>query len=372
MHKQLTRKEFLSNASKAAVGLTAVAGVSSLITTASTKAKPVISAWPWPYTELNADDVRIQAHYLYWNDKDCCSGVFGSLVNALAAALGDPWTGLPMEIMLFGRGGGVGWGNLCGTLNGGAALISLVTEKAASGPLITELWGWYTTEALPSVTANQFATSGQYLVHNYDDELPSNISGNPLCHVSVTDWCNVAGKKVSDVERKERCARISGDIAAKTVEILNAHFAGSFTPTYVDPPTVTDCLGCHGSAFMYNVMTKMECTQCHGDPHSPSDVHTINPGAHSFELSQNYPNPFNPSTKIRFSLPSSERVRLEVYDIRGSLVKTLIDSQEYQPGTYQVEWNGTDNLGRKVASGVYFTRIAAGKHTATRKMNLLK
>lgn len=77
---------------------------------------------------------------MYWNEKDCCAGVFCAITSALATAIGEPWTSLPMVIMLFGRGGGVGWGSLCGCLNGGAALISLVATKANSVPLITELW----------------------------------------------------------------------------------------------------------------------------------------------------------------------------------------------------------------------------------------
>ena len=372
MKSNLSRKEFLVNASRAAVGVTAVAGLSGLVATATTKAKSLITPWPWPYQELDAEEVRLQAHYLYWNDKDCCAGVFGALVNALAAKMGEPWTNLPMEVMLFGRGGGGGWGTLCGVINGGAALISLVTEKAASGPLLTELFGWYTQAELPSDAANDIAVNGGYLVHNYDDALVQNVSGSPLCHISVTEWCVAAGKKVSDVERKERCGRIAGDCAAKTVELLNAYFAGTFVPTYVDPETVTACLGCHGTAFMNNVMTKMECTSCHGDPHDTSAVEPTGGIVSSFSLSQNYPNPFNPSTKINFAVPQTEKVRLDVYDIQGKLIKSLVDYDLYQPGNYSVEWNGRDNHGKNVASGIYFVKMQAGKFAQTRKMNLVK
>ncbi len=372
MEKNLTRKDFLLKSSKAAVGITAVASASSLITTATAKANTKITPWPWTYATLDPDEVRIQAHYLYWNDKDCCSGVFGALVQALAAAVGDPWTNLPMEVMLFGRGGGVGWGSLCGTLNGAMALISLVTEKAPSGALLTEIQGWYTQEELPTDTANNFATNGQYLVHNYDNALPQNIAGSPLCHASVTEWCIVANKKVSDVERKERCARIAGDIAAKTAELLNEYFAGSFTPTYVDPANVTACLACHGSAAMYNVMTRMDCTPCHGDPHAPQSVETLPGTSSTFKLSQNYPNPFNPSTKIQFAVPQTEKVRLEVFDIQGRLVRTLVDHELYNQGNYEVMWNGLDNKGSKVASGVYFAKMHAGQFAQTKKMILAK
>ena len=370
MENTITRKDFLLKSSKAAVGITAVAGASGLIATAA-HAKP-LTPWPWPYQTLDPEAVRIQAHSLYWNEKDCCAGVFGAITSALTTAIGDPWTDLPMEIMLFGRGGGVGWGSLCGCLNGGAALISLVTTKANSVPLITELWGWYTQADLPTDEANQIGISGGYLVHNFDGDLIQNISGSPLCHQSVTEWCVAADKKVSDVERKERCARITGDVAAKTVEFLNQHFAGTFVPTYVDPATLTACMSCHGPAVLNNVMTKMDCQPCHGDPHNPQDVAVVPGNTSSFELSQNYPNPFNPSTKIQFAVPETEKVRLEVYDIQGNLINTLVDYELYQPGRYEVMWNGLDSKGNRVASGIYFAKMQAGKFAHTKKMNLIK
>src|SRR3990172_2551820 len=109
MENNVTRKDFLLKTSKAAVGITAIAGLSSLVTTASTKANAKVTSWPWPYTQLNAEAVRIQAHYLYWNDKDCSAGTFGGITSALVTAIGDPWTNLPLEIMLYGRGGGNAW-----------------------------------------------------------------------------------------------------------------------------------------------------------------------------------------------------------------------------------------------------------------------
>ncbi|MEA2062789.1 MAG: FlgD immunoglobulin-like domain containing protein, partial [Gemmatimonadota bacterium] len=94
----------------------------------------------------------------------------------------------------------------------------------------------------------------------------------------------------------------------------------------------------------------------------------------TFTLEQNSPNPFNPSTTIGFSVPASheiQTVRLFVYDIRGRLVRTLVDGVR-EPGCYTAYWDGTDAAHRQVASGVYFYRIQAGRFTQTRKMVLLK
>lgn len=91
-----------------------------------------------------------------------------------------------------------------------------------------------------------------------------------------------------------------------------------------------------------------------------------------FELSQNFPNPFNPTTTIRFGLPSSGKVSLQVYDLLGRLVATLLDEEPKETGFHIVTWNGQDNHGRAVASGLYIYQIIAGDFSQTRKMILVK
>jgi len=90
-----------------------------------------------------------------------------------------------------------------------------------------------------------------------------------------------------------------------------------------------------------------------------------------FSLKQNYPNPFNPITTIRYSLPEAARVRLDIYNLKGQLVKTLIDS-EMAAGPHSVIWNGKDSNNQAVASGVYFYRISSPNNTQTKKMLLMK
>jgi hypothetical protein len=90
-----------------------------------------------------------------------------------------------------------------------------------------------------------------------------------------------------------------------------------------------------------------------------------------YSLSQNYPNPFNPTTQFDFSLPSTEHVTVEIYNINGQKVRTLVD-QTYGPGTYTIEWDATSDNGQPVASGVYLYRFTAGDVTQTRKMSFVK
>jgi len=91
-----------------------------------------------------------------------------------------------------------------------------------------------------------------------------------------------------------------------------------------------------------------------------------------YKLAQNFPNPFNPTTEIRFDLPKQSPVTLEIYDNLGQKVKTLIHGELMEPGYYKVSWNGTNESGASVASGVYYYRIVAEKFTQLKKMMFLK
>jgi hypothetical protein len=91
----------------------------------------------------------------------------------------------------------------------------------------------------------------------------------------------------------------------------------------------------------------------------------------SFELNQNFPNPFNANTQIRFAVPKASHVRLEVFDILGRKVKTLVN-ENLTAGYKQVIWDGTNESGDDVASGVYFYRIKSVDFATTKKMVLLK
>lgn len=95
------------------------------------------------------------------------------------------------------------------------------------------------------------------------------------------------------------------------------------------------------------------------------------PGAKDFKLLQNYPNPFNPTTRIVYAIPKSSFVKLKIYDILGRVVKTLVNRKE-EAGKYSITWNGDDESGSKVSSGVYFCKIEAGKFKSVRKMVMLK
>ncbi len=95
------------------------------------------------------------------------------------------------------------------------------------------------------------------------------------------------------------------------------------------------------------------------------------PEESDFVLSQNIPNPFNPSTRIPFEVTRAGRVSLSIYDVAGRRVRRVLD-REFAAGAHAAEWDGHDDAGLSVASGVYFYRMQSGARTETRRMVLLK
>ena len=104
---------------------------------------------------------------------------------------------------------------------------------------------------------------------------------------------------------------------------------------------------------------------------SQLNVNDSDPIPVTFALHANYPNPFNPTTTISYDLPERAQVTLDIYDILGKQIKTLVN-QSQDAGNKIAVWDGTDNLGRQVSAGVYLYQIQAGGFAQTRKMLLLK
>lgn len=372
MNEKLSRKEFFKESAKYFAGVSAGLVGAGALANKEARGAPAYT-WPWPYTTLDKEKVRILAHDSFWSGYACCYGAFNGIIQALRDAIGAPYTDLPTELMIYGHGGGAGWGTVCGAINGSAAAISLVCEKSVSDQLVSELFGWYTQTNFPSDESNQYGVNHNFTDTRCDVNLPQNKSGSPLCHVSVSEWCSTANLKVSDLQRKERCARLAGDVASYAVQILNDHFSGSFNPVYVPPESIAACMTCHGASFQDNVITKMNCEPCHGDPHAASGISYMDPEVpRQFNLDQNYPNPFNPSTTIEFSIPKTEQVKLSVYDLNGRHIKTLIDGRLYPAGKYSIQWDGRDNFGEKVSSGMYYYHIEAGGFAKAKSMLMIK
>jgi hypothetical protein len=163
----------------------------------------------------------------------------------------------------------------------------------------------------------------------------------------------------------------SSDLGVQGVNVYRGEGDASFirlaTITEVDGSTFdyTDHSVAPGKAYRYQIGV----TDGDGEFMSPIQRVAIAPLRNGLE--QNHPNPFNPQTTIHYTLSAADHVTLAVYDATGRLVRTLIN--ENQPaGARDVIWNGQDDRGNTVASGVYFYKMTAGKFTETRRMVMLK
>ncbi|OHD21895.1 MAG: hypothetical protein A2Y38_05410 [Spirochaetes bacterium GWB1_59_5] len=260
--KEVSRRGFLKTTGLGlgvAVGaLVLGTGVASAADTGS--AAPVAEG-PFPYSPLDAKESMLRGHDAYWKS-GCAYGTFYSITSMLRDKVGGPYNQVPLRMISWGRGGGANWGTLCGALTGACTAINLVAADADVNKLVSELLGWYSTNSFPSVEANQMGVAGGFTktAKAYPKiELIQTVSESPLCHASNATWIAASGIPLGDDRRKERCARLTADVAAKTVAMLNDYKAGTFVATFKVSEETETCLGCHEQSQE----GKMSCLECH-------------------------------------------------------------------------------------------------------------
>ena len=213
---------------------------------------------PWPYKKLDPLVVAEAAYHDYYKGA-CCYGVFESIIGQLRKEIGAPYTSVPTSMMVFGEGGVAGIGTLCGSLNGAAAALFLLTggmDKPKREPafdLIKDLFNWYEQTALPVFRP----TKPKF-------EIVNSISGSTLCHASVSNWCKTSKFKAFAPERSERCGWITASVAKYTVELLNQQAEGTFKAAHKLSPDVQSCVACHEKGgTLENIRGTMDCGGCH-------------------------------------------------------------------------------------------------------------
>lgn len=231
---------------------------------------------PLPYAELDPEEAKRLGRENYHDGMHCGQGAFDAVITLLREEVGEPYTQIPTTATYWSAGGGSGWSAVCGAVVGSNTAISLVKgDTGETMTLVDELQRWYTQHPFPQYTPPKDAGG-------ITKEFPTSQPGSILCHASVTDWCQKSGYASGSSERSERCSRLTGETAARAVELLNAHAAGRFemeadakAPMSVD--TEKGCRACHrkGSDFDQGQFTrgKMECMNCHGGaPHLPDSL----------------------------------------------------------------------------------------------------
>ena len=147
----------------------------------------------------------------------------------------------------------------------------------------------------------------------------------------------------------------------KETELANNAFA-EFINDYPDNP-----LAVVASAEMQNYGTSQPLFKDKGIQLVVSEAEV----PEHFSLHQNYPNPFNPETEIRYQLPEAVHVSLEIYNLLGQKIRTLVDENK-QAGYHTTHWDGSNDFGNAVASGVYLYVLKAGEFSDVKKMILMR
>lgn len=176
----------------------------------------------------------------------------------LQEKVGYPYTLISPDMYRWAAGGGGGWGTICGTVAAGACVINLAVPFGDIGKVVGELFGWYAETALPTKNHEAYA--------KFPNQVQS-VATTPLCHASVSNWCAASGFKEGSKERLDRCAKLCGDVAAKTIELLNDYHSGKLAVVYNKVnPEAQSCFSCHVEG-RNDTLTKMNCLPCHDNPH---------------------------------------------------------------------------------------------------------
>jgi hypothetical protein len=215
--------------------------------------KPTESAWA--YSPL---DPAVTAELAY-NDYDngsCMYAVSKSIISQLAEKFGEPYSSFPIHMMKYGRSGIGGYGTICGSLNGAAAMIGLLVEgNSNQNTMITGLFRWYERAAFPEFKPQ---------VAVLDFKPAPTVSESTLCHVSVTCWVKGTGHKADSKQRVERCRRLTADVAMHTAAMLNEYFGNIYMTHGHENENVSSCMTCHGEqGKLSNTFGKMDCASCH-------------------------------------------------------------------------------------------------------------
>lgn len=265
----------------------------------------------------------------------------------------------------------------------------LASRGGAVGMVVNSRWGWISSSYLlqtaffdslfahPDRTAVEAMYASKAALYFYRDLVyGQNFLGDPTLRI----YTQLPEKPTINVAADQ-----SGLLAAVNVDgtgiagcrlILSAN--GVVLSEYTTDESgnaVVDCPAQSSDVYRLTAVPEGGCiTQGDFVPALVTGIDEDEPGTlipEHFSLFQNYPNPFNPTTTIAFDLPRAENVHLVVCNLLGQIVTILVNDR-LPAASHQVVWNGTDQAGSPVASGVYFYRLTTESGTAVRKMILMK
>lgn len=266
-----SRRKFLTKTSSLLVGGAVGGAVCAYAATAPAKVTapaPAAPPLPWKWVALDPLEVGRRA-YRNYAIAGCGHATYMAFLSILREKVGYPWTTLPDYMMVHAGAGYGGHGTLCGALGGTCCIINLVAYKDKDSvyqQMIDRLFYWYSDQDFPT--------------DRFDDisPFPKQIrvkAMSPLCHTSVSKWTMEAGSQITSKEKKDRCAKVAGEVAYVTTLAINEYFAGRWTPPAWKPSAAIEhCVKCHGPDDMFQTKEKdgmnhqqghMECLMCHDD-----------------------------------------------------------------------------------------------------------
>jgi hypothetical protein len=241
--------------------------------------------------------------------------------------------------------------------------------------------GNYSIENLPRIPLKVFAAARGYLgefydnVHRFSEATPvtpdaENI--NFALGIGSFGPRSIAGRIYMPAGYETDGLFVYATVDGQIVDVIDADPMGYYNIGSLEPGTyelsVSSLYGDMAFDYPVNVTNSDARADIEFNVTSADDGQQL-PMATS--LAQNYPNPFNARTMISFNLSEPGNVELSVYNIVGQKVATLVNG-EYNAGSYNIAWDGTDSSGKVVSSGIYYYRLAANGETETMKMTLLK
>jgi hypothetical protein len=274
---KMSRRKFLVGAGTVA-GAAGLAGLGLSKYASDAEAAGTVLPWPYPTApadQPNPEAVARRAYEIYYGGRGCAEAVWGAFVDTLTPANPGTWGSLPLNIFRFGGGGIAGWGTICGTLNGAAAILGMVIDVSKNGAhrvtLTDAIFQYYAKTAIPTNNAyisaqGQLGSLGTWSpATKPQNNVPTSIADSPLCHSSLVQWTMATGIKDASSGQKDRCSKACFDVSFKLTELLNAYFA-AITPTATPAPgavsldaAVYACRTCH----VTYTGARMGCTSCH-------------------------------------------------------------------------------------------------------------
>lgn len=248
---EVSRRGILFGAGKSALGVAGVTALASVVPGMVSTAHALggtTEKWPWPYQKLDPATTA-EIAYQEWYRVYCGAAVISSVFSQLREKVGSPYKDFPIDAFTFLEGGVSGWGTICGANAGANVVTNLIIGprpplgSSGDGMMMgSEIMQWYSTTALPMHAPKEPKFKGV---------LVKTVSDSPLCHVSVGKWMKAADKDLGSPERKDRCARVTADVAFQLVTLLNDWKDGTYKTKGVN------------NAAKFGIQTQLNCSDCH-------------------------------------------------------------------------------------------------------------